>query len=978
MSDLNIMQHRFDTFRSLMPYRIREILLVSSVYDAYVLEEDGSLEERIWEQYMERGLSSFPLIRKVSTIEESLNTIENEKVDLVVTIIHDDEDLSLELAQKIKDAKSDIPVVFLVTDPSMIVRLSDQGASLVDKIFLWQNDPSLLLAIVKYFEDRLNAEHDTEEGKVRVILLVEDSITHYSSFLPMMYTTIMELTRRLMDDGLNHLHKQLRMRSRAKVLLVDNYEDAVKIYKKYKKNLLGVITDVRFWNNGEKDSEAGIKLANELRKEFPALPICIQSAEPEKNSLKAKELEAYFIDKNSQNLMDELEHWLKEFMGFGDFVFRTSNNEEYCRAGSPRELLDCLKTIPIDIILRHAVHQDFSHWMMARTEIKIAEKLYPAKVEEFGSKEEIRNFLITVIEDVLFEKQCDIIAKYSPRKNPRETQFMRIGEGSLGGKARGISFLRYLLSRLEVKQKFPRVNIEIPPTVVICSDMFSKFMKHNNLWEVALSETGYEELKQKFLEADVPVELENDLENFLLKINDPLAVRSSSLMEDSRHLPLAGLYSTYMLRNNEDNIEDRLESLITSVKKVWASTFGENPKSYFKNTQYRLKDERMAVVIQTLGGTKYGNYFYPTFSGVAQSHNFYPVSYMKPEDGVAQIALGFGKTVVEGGAIVRFCPKYPQILPQFAKIKDWLYFTQKDFYALSFDKKGEDKGSVNEDDLEHLPIKIAEENGVLQHVASVYQGDSELLVDSFFYDGPRVVTFMKVLRDPDLKLGELLNVILGACEEAMRTPVEIEFAVNYAFNSAPVVYLLQLRPMASKKKWEKVEIETRDRKRAVCYSNQSHGNGIVSGISDIIFVKPESFNKYKSPDVAAEIGKLNKKLVDLKKPYLLIGFGRWGSIDPYMGIGVKWSQISGVKVLVEVGLEDFNVDPAQGTHFFQNVTSLDIGCLSIPHGTESRIDWQWLNSLNLVEETEYLKHVKAGKEFEIRIDGISGEAVILK
>jgi len=979
MSEFDILQHRFDTFRSLMPHRIREILLVSSVYDAYVLEEDGSLEERIWEEYMERGLSSIPHMRKVSSVVESLAIIDNEKIDLVLTIVHDDEDLALELIKKVKEKKPDLPVAMLVTDPAMLVKFSRKDSSTVDKVFLWQNDPSLLLAIVKSFEDCLNVAHDTREGKVRVILLVEDSVSHYSSFLPMMYTAIMGLTRSLMDDGLNYLHRQLRMRSRAKILLVDNYEDAIELYKKYRHYLLGVVTDVRFWNDGELDAEAGIKLVTELREDLPALPICIQSAEPGKNRQRAADHDAHFLDKNSQYLVEKLESWLMEFMGFGDFIFRNSEGGEICRASSSRKLLKCLKNVPIEVVLRHAKHQDFSHWMMARTEMMIAERLYPAKVEEFSSDEEIREFLINTIETALYEKQSDVITHFSPENNPRETQFMRLGKGSLGGKARGISFLRYFLSRLQVRSEFTDISIEIPPTVVVCSDYFKKFMKQHDLWDFALSsKTDHDELKQRFLDLPMPDGLENNLRSFLEYMNEPLAVRSSSILEDSRHLPLAGLYSTYMLRNNEEDFEKRLDSLVKAVKRIWASTFGDNPKSYFKQSSYRLKDERMSVIIQSLGGAAHGEYFYPTFSGVAQSHNFYPVSYMRPEHGVAQIALGFGKTVVEGGSIVRFCPKYPQILPQFAKIRDWLYFTQKEFYALSLDNSATaDSGEINEDDLESLSVQVAEEDGVLQHVASVYQGDSDLLVDSFFYEGPRIVTFMKVLRDPNLRLGELLGVILRASENAMRTPVEIEFAVDLKHGAKPVVYLLQLRPMASKQRWEKVHISKSQVSSAVCYSNQAHGNGIIKDIKDIVFVKRDSFEKSKSKDIASEIGLINQTLVDEERPYLLVGFGRWGSIDPYMGIGVKWSQISGVRVLVEVGLSDFNVDPAQGTHFFQNVTSLNIGCLSVPHGTESHIDWEWLDSLPVKQATKYLKHVQLDKAMEIRIDGQDGNAVIV-
>ncbi len=979
MTELNIVQHRFDSFRSLMPHRIREILLVSSVYDAYVLEEDGGLEERIWEQYMEHGLSSVPRIRKASSIEASLAIIENETVDLVLTIVHDDDDLALELAGKVKALKPQLPVVFLITDPMMLETYTNRRVLPMDRVFLWQNDPSLLLAIVKNFEDQLNVAHDTKTGKVRVILLVEDSVSHYSLFLPMMYTAIMKLTRQLMDDGLNHLHKQLRMRSRAKIILVDNFEDALRVYKEYQSYLLGVITDVRFWSQGELDAEAGIKLAKHFREGLPELPICIQSAEPDKNRKRAIDLDAHFLDKSSNHLLDELECWLMEFMGFGDFIFRNDQAEEVCRANSPRELMKCLETVPIDVVVQHARHQDFSHWMMARTEIKIAERLYPARIDDFAEMEGVRRFLIQVIGTELDEKQSDVVTVYSPSKDPNALRFMRLGDGSLGGKARGISFLRYLLARQEIRLEFPDVLIQIPSALVICSDIFQQFMHKYDLWEFCLNEkTEHIDIQNRFLELPDPQELAENLTNYLKHVTVPLAIRSSSILEDSRNLPLAGLYSTFMLRNNEESLDARLAALLRAIKLVWASTFGDDPKAYFQQTPYHLRDERMSVVIQNLGGDRHDDHFYPTFSGVAQSHNFYPISYMKPEDGVVQIALGLGKTVVEGGPIVRFCPKYPQILPQFVKIRDWLYFTQKYFYALDMKCVSSSQTSpISDDDLRQLPIEVAEKHGVLQHVASVYQGDSDLLVDSFFYEGPRIITFAKVLRDPKLQLGKLLGKIMKDSESAMRTPVEIEFAVDLGHNGKPIFYPLQLRPMTSKRKWESVQIDKEAIDKAICYSNQAHGNGVIDSICDIVFVAPEEFDKTKTREIAMEIGTINRQLVEQNRPYLLIGFGRWGSVDPSMGIGVKWSQISGVKVMVEVGLPDFNVDPAQGTHFFQNVTSLNIGCLSIPNETESRLDWEWLRKRSVKQITAHLKHVRLNDPLEIRIDGRKGEAVVL-
>lgn len=977
--DIDSIQHRFDTFRSLMNSRIREILLVSSVYDAYILEEDGTLEERIWQQYADRGLSTVPRIRKVSSVERALEVIHAETIDLVLAIVHEEAELAFGLARQVKAIRNDLPVVVLATDPSTLTRLEGQERPEgVDRIFLWQNDPTLLVAIIKYFEDLANADRDTRLGGVRMVLLVEDSIAHYSTFLPAIYTAIMVLTRRLIDEGLNHLHRQLRMRSRAKVMLAGSFEEAVEIYRRYRPFILGVITDVRFMKADRLDDGAGFDLVRMLRREMPELPICIQSAEPEKNRARAEALKTYFIDKNSSRLMEDLQRFLREYMGFGDFIFRMRDGRELARAGNPRELLDRLREVPAESILHHAGQQHFSHWMMARTEVRIAEQLYPKRVEDFRDAEELRRFLIHVIETALYEKQSDVITRFMPGRSPQELQFMRWGEGTLGGKARGIGFLRYLLSRLEIRRLFPNLEIQIPPTLVVCSSEFARFLEDNRLWDEALKGSlPFSDLQQRFLKGALRDEMVHDLRSYLKTVREPLAVRSSSILEDSHNLPLAGLYSTYMLPNSDDSLDERLRSLLAAIKLVWASTFGDNPRAYFRQTSYRLEDERMAVVVQTLGGCRRGNYFYPTFSGVAQSHNFYPISYMKPEDGVAQIALGLGKTVVEGGPIVRFCPRYPMLLPQFADMRDWLYFTQKSFYALDMAPIREPRDPATMDRLRPLPLSVAESQWVLQKVASVYQSDSGLLVDSFFYDGPRVVTFQKVLRDPRLKFGELLGRLLSVCERSMRIPVEIEFACDLPDDQPPVFYPLQLRPMASNKRWERIEISAAHQRQAFCYSNMAHGNGVYRGIHDLVYVKPETFDTAKTREIAREIGAMNKALVDEGRPYVLVGFGRWGSTDPWMGIGVGWAQISGVKVLVEVGLKGFNVDPAQGTHFFQNVTSLNIGCLSVPYGSAALIRWERLKDIESVRETHHLRLLRWSRALDVYIDGRRGEAAII-
>jgi len=606
MLDIDDIQHRFDTFRSLMANRIREVLLVSSVYDAYILEEDGTLEERLWQQYADRGLSTVPRIRKVSSVERALEVIQGGKIDLVVAIVHEERELAVELALKVKAVRPDLPVTILATDPSSLPRLSDTAMHHgVDRIFLWQNDPTLLVAIIKYFEDRANVDHDTRVGGVRVVLLVEDSIAHYSTILPAIYTAIMRLTRRLIDEGLNLLHKQLRMRSRAKIVLADSLEEAVDLYRRYRPYILGVVTDVRFSKAGRLEDGAGFELVRMLRREDRELPICIQSAEPEENRPRALELGAYFIDKHSTRLIDDLQRFLRDYMGFGDFIFRSPVGLEIARAGTPREFLDRLREVPIESILYHGRQQHFSHWMMARTEIRIAEQLYPKQADDFSDPEELRSFLVQVIETVLHEKQSDVITRFLPGRNPHEVQFMRQGEGSLGGKARGIGFLRYLLSRLEIRRLFPDITIQIPPTLVVCSNEFGRFLHDNGLWDEAIGGTiPFNELQQRFLKGRVRPELAIDLRSYLLAVREPLAVRSSSILEDSLHLPLAGLYSTYMLPNNDPSVEERLASLLAAVKLVWAPPMGKTrgptfgrPATAWRMSAWPLSSKPWAVAV---------------------------------------------------------------------------------------------------------------------------------------------------------------------------------------------------------------------------------------------------------------------------------------------------------------------------------------------------------------------------------------------
>ncbi|MBI4701802.1 MAG: hypothetical protein HY744_11700 [Deltaproteobacteria bacterium] len=972
---------RFDSFRSLMPNRVRQVLLVSSLYDAFVLEEDGTLGDRLWDQYVEQRLTMVPAVRRVSTGAHALGLMEREPIDLVMAMTRLSDGDPFAFAAEVKKRYPHMPVVLLVTDPSELRRLPPPAErASIDKVFLWNNYSGILLAIVKYIEDRANVDHDTQVGGVRVIVLIEDSCAYYSTFLPAMYTVIMDLTRNLIADGLNELHKQLRTRSRAKVLLAETYEEGMELLRKYRPYLVGAVCDVEFWRGGVVDPQAGFELTRAVRAEMPDLPIVLQSADPEKNRQRTRDLGALFIDKNSPALLDEFRSFLTEYLGFGDFVFRMPDGQEVARARNVHEMLDILHRIPSDSLLCHAERNDFSHWMAARTELTIADRLRPKRVADFDDHEAVRRYIIDVIRDVLADKQSDVVAEFSAEKAMAFGHFLHLGKGSLGGKGRAIAFLRFLLARSKLSANYPGVRLGVPAAVVIGAGEFADFIDDNKLRRFALECDDREEITHRFLQGTVREPLVTALRSYLGHVTGPLAVRSSSLLEDSHLQPFAGLYATVMIPNLSESLDRRLEQLLHAVKEVWASTYCPDAKAYFRATVHRMEEEEMAVIVQLIAGQRHGDHFYPTLSGVAQSYNFYPISHMSPEDGAAQLALGLGKMVVEGGAAVRFCPRYPEILPQFPRPEDWLRSGQKQFYALRLTEPPTSWDTDPDATLALLDLKDAEDHGVLQRIGSVYCSDDRIIRDGLCYRGPRVVTFSSILKHHEIPLPEILADLLATCREALGCPVEIEFAVNVGpYGTKPLFSLLQVRPLIAAGERDLVALSDAHRDAAWCFTYRALGNGIKKNIRDLVFVRRSTFERSRTREVADEVGKINRHLEAAGRPYLLIGFGRWGTFDPWLGIGVSWAQISGVAVLVEAGLPDFEVDPSQGTHFFHNLTTLDIGYLSVPHGNpRAKIEWEWLESLPVEQETRYVRHVRLSSPIEVRIDGRSGEAVALR
>jgi len=971
---------RFDSFRALMPNRVRQILLVSTLYDAFVLEEDGPLGEKIWDQYVEMRLTMVPRLRRVSNARDALDQIETETIDLVIVMTRLPDADPTEFAEDVKRCRPDLPVILIVGDPSELKRLPPPDArKSIDKVFLWNNDPQLFLAIIKFVEDRLNVDHDTKLGGVRVILLVEDSITYYSAFLPALYRSIVELTRNLMAQGLNNLHRQLRLRLRAKVLLAETYEEAVALFEMHRPYMLGVISDVKYWRGGRQDEHAGFDLAQYVREQVEDLPLLLQSSESEGARDRAHALDAEFLDKNSPSLIDEFRTFLSDYMGFGDFVFRMPDGTPVAKARTIDDLAQQLRSVPAASLVWHAERNHFSHWLVARAEVRIASLLRPRKVTEFDDPEGLRKYIIGTIEGIQTDNRSDVVSQFSASQLSRPNAFMHLGEGSMGGKGRGIAFLRYLLARSKFPSRYPDVQIDVPQTVVIGADEFLRFLESNNLRRAAMRAESIDDLAPKFLAARLHRGLTDNLSSFVRRVRGPLAVRSSSLLEDSHLQPFAGLYTTTMVPNNAANPKERLAQLRQAIKLVWLSTFTADSKAYFKSTAHRLEDEQMAVVIQRVVGRDHGDLFYPTYSGVAQSYNFYPVSHMRPEDGVAEIALGLGKTVVEGGASVRFCPAYPGVFPQYPRPQDWLKSSQRQFYALQLGPPPDAWIRDPDATLEHCDLVVAERHGELDHVASTFSVDDLVIRDSLSYKGPRIVSFAPVLKYDALPLPALLVDLLQTCQDAFGCPVEIEFAGNLGpRGTKPTFSLLQVRPFITTGNREQVEVTEQDLRNAWCQTFRALGNGVRDDLYDIVYVRRDAFDRARTLAIAEEIGALNHKLVRDSRPYILIGFGRWGSSDPWLGIGVTWAQIAGVGVFVEAGLPDFNVDPSQGTHFFQNLTSLGVGFLSVPaNAAQAAVDWDWLEAQPIHELGKHVCHVRLDTPAEVRIDGRSGRAAIL-
>lgn len=970
----------FDIFRDLIKFRVREILLVSSFYDAFVLEEDGRLSDRIFSEYIDLNLRFIPRISRVSSAEEALNALESGTYDLVITMARLTDMDPMEFGKRVKALKPGMPVVLLTYDRVEIkLLIAMRNAKGIDKVFYWGGDTRILLAIIKYIEDRKNVDNDTKLG-VRVVLIIEDSPRFYSVFLPMIYTEIMTQTRMLISEGVNDLHRLLRMRARPKILLAETYEEGKRLYRKYRENLLGIISDIRFPRRGELDDQAGFRFAGKIRSEIPDLPVLVQSSDLINKNVAIKN-GLDFLDKNSDNLLQELHEFIISNFGFGDFVFRDAEGKEIDRARNLSGFVEKLKIVPDECIKYHAERNHISIWLRARTEFDMANELRPIKVTDFESIAAIRRFTIDKLRILISRNQYGVISDFGKTRFDLKNSFIRLGNGSLGGKARGIAFLNALLSQTRFYDKFPDVEIRTPHTFVICSEVFEEFISSNDLQEFAILESDNDKIARKFLKAKLPAKITGDLETLLKNIDYPIAVRSSSLLEDSQALPFAGLYSTFMLPNNNPALKYRLTELSNAVKLVFASVFYKSPKEYVRNTNFRIEEEKMAVIVQQIVGQVYNEKLYPVISGVAQSYNFYPISHMEPEDGIVQPALGLGVLIAEGAQSYRFSPKYPEVNPPYSSAAEFMKKSQNYFYALNLSDK---KLRVSRDEkfsLLKLDLSTAEDDGTLFFVASTFSGEDNTIKDTIYIKGPRVVTFANVLKFNIFPLPEILEEVLKIGRKAFGSHIEIEFAVNLFKDKEkkPEFYLLQIRPLVAGGENVETSLNGIAGEDVICMSEHPMGNGVFEDLYDIVFVDPELFEPAKSRVIAAEVGKINQKFIEENRNYILVGFGRWGTSDPWLGIPVEWHQISKAKIVIESNLDGFNIEPSLGSHFFHNMTSLKMGYFHIKKTYENEfILWEWLKKQKVCHHTKHVRHIRFDNPLTVKINARTSKGVILK
>ena len=970
---------RFQGFQNLMRLRIRDILLVSSLYDLYVFEEDGRLYDLLRNEYQNLQLTNAPNFTRVSSGLEALALAKEEnQFDLIVTTQHIEDMSAVTFARLVRQAGVQIPIVLLSYDNlELSDRFQNQETAPFDRIYMWQGDYRLWIAIIKNLEDQLNLDHDTRIAGVQSILIIEDNIRTYSWFLPLLYREVLHHARRLINEGINLSHKNLRTRARPKLLHCTSYEEAWSYFVQYQENVLGIISDMDFYRHGHVDADAGFEFGRDALTLQPDVPILFHSQQPE-NEAKARLLGCPFLLKSSPHFTRDLQQFMVEHFSFGDFVFKLPDGQEVGRAGDLITLEQQIATVPEESIRYHAERNHFSHWLKARTEFWLAHQLRPRQVSDFPSIEALRQDLIAALREYRKIWQAGLMIPFRKENFDPEKTFASLGHGSIGGKARGLSFVNILINNYMVQHHFSDVSIHVPPAVVITTGIYDDFLATNHLSRFALNESDNQTILNRFLAAtQFPKSILEELQHFLELMREPIAVRSSSLLEDSQYHPFAGVYRTYMLANNHPDPAVRLQELVQAIKRVYASTFFTAAKDYIKATSYRLEDEKMAVIIQKMIGQQRSDHFYPDFSGVARSYNFYPIAPQKADEGVVSMALGLGKTVVDGGACWRISPKYPLTHP-FSRIRDLLNAGQRTFYALDLTTRFLESKEIRDPSLRSLDLTVAEKDGALSWIGSTYSADDDRIYDGISRNGIRLVTFSQLLQQNRFPIAAIADLLLGMGSWGMGTPVELEFAVN--LQKQPAEFgLLQMRPLVLNRENEELTLQHYEAKDLVCCSHQVLGHGIIKNIHDILLVDREKFDRSQTQKAAAEIHALNKKLLAERRPYLLITVGRLGSLDPWLGIPVTWDQISGVRAIVEADFKDLAVAPSQGSHFFQNLVSFMVGYFTIqPEQPTAFIDWPWLLSQPILEDRALIRLLRFDQPVVVTMNGHENRGVILK
>lgn len=969
-------------FANLMNKRIYNVLLIATKYDAFMLEDDGRVDEQIFNEYTALSLRYPPRFTQVTTEEETLNELKNRNFELIICMPNMDNRDIFAAATEIKTHYPHIPIVVLTPfSKEVSKRVANEDLSAIDYVFSWLGNSELLLAIIKLIEDKMNAPDDVASVGVQIIMLVEDSIRFYSSALPHLYKFVLEQSQEFAKEALNPHQQTLRMRGRPKIKLARTYEEAVRIFEQYQNNILGIISDMSFMHTGVKDPYAGYKFGQYVRKTGKIIPFILESSESA-NEVYAHELGASFIDKNSKSYPQDLRKKIMQRFGFGDFVIlNPKTKEEIMRIKDLKDLQKKVFQIPDDSLVYHLSRNHFSRFFYSRAMFPPAEVLKNVDVSDYKDMDEARKLIFDLIVQYRRMKNSGVVAIYKKERFDEYSNFARIGDGSLGGKGRGLAFIGAMIKRYP-KLEQENFAVNIPKTVVICTDIFDEFMETNELYPIALSDTDNDTILKYFLRASLPSRLIEDLMAFSEVVKGPIAIRSSSLLEDSHYQPFAGIYSTYMIPKQEDKYE-MLRSLSDAIKAVYASVFYQDSKAYMTATSNLIDQEKMAIVLQEVVGTQYGDHYYPTISGVARSLNFYPIGNEKAEDGIANIALGLGKYIVDGGLTLRFSPRHPHNILQMSSTDFALRETQTRFYALDLNPENiVDKFSVDDAfNLKKLTLKEADADGSLKFITSTYDPYDMIIRDGYYPGGRKILSFVNVLQHDVFPLASTLDQLLQIGQKEMGRPVEIEFAINMNKQEPRKAsfFLLQIRPIVDNKEVMNEDLSVIQPEDTILSSSSVLGHGIINDVHDVIYVKTGAFNAANNQLIAYKIEKMNRQFTGSDKNYVLVGPGRWGSSDPWLGIPVKWPHISNAKVIVECGLENYRVDPSQGTHFFQNLTSFGVGYFTInPFKGEGWFDEDYLNQLPAVEETEYLRHVRLHAPIVIKMDGKRSLGVVMK